>query len=70
MEAGGREARPAQAVDGRSVGDRARMVDGSLVTRVSWRLTLAERGAQAADGRVNAGSKQNDRQHKGADGSN
>jgi hypothetical protein len=28
-------------------------VDGSLVTRVSWTLTLAERGAQAADGRVN-----------------
>ena len=45
-------------------------LDGSLVTRVSWTLTLAERGAQAADGRVNAGSKQNDRQHKGADGSN
>jgi hypothetical protein len=39
-------------------------------TGVSWRLKVAERGAQAADGCVDAASKQNDRQRKGADGDN
>lgn len=43
-----------------------------LGTGVSW-LTLAERGAQAAGGRVNAGrrrGKQNDKTRKGVDGDN
>lgn len=33
---------------------------GRMRTGVSWRLKLAERGAQAADGCVDAASKQND----------
>jgi len=62
--------RPAQAADGRSVGDRGRTLnwEEALLTGGSWSLTLTERRAQAAAdgwvyGRVNAGSKQNDRQH-------
>jgi len=78
MEDGGREARPAQAAKGRSVGDRGRTLkwEAALLPGWSWSLKLTERRAQAAggrrrvEGRVNAGSKQNNRQHKGADGSN
>jgi hypothetical protein len=33
---------------------------GRMRTGVSWRLKVAERGAQAADGCVDAASKQND----------
>lgn len=54
MMSGGRETKPAQAAGGRSVGNR-----GGWWTEPcyqgGWTLTLAERGAQAAGGRVNAG---------------
>lgn len=52
---GGREAKPAQTEGDRSVpGVCGRCSSRSVGTGVSW-LTLAERGAQAAGGRVNAG---------------
>jgi hypothetical protein len=67
IEGGGREMRPAQAAEGRSVGNRGRLLNWEAALLPGWSLSLHSRSVEhrrRAEGRVNAGSKQNDRQHK------
>lgn len=67
IEGGGREMGPAQAAEGRSVGNRGRLLNWEAALLPGWSLSLHSRSVEhrrRAEGCVNAGSKQNDRQHK------